>query len=495
MSIFGKRYLYSNTNQLNLNLSESNNLIIMDHQIAIYNYLKTNRAILLFHKMGSGKTISSLYACIKLNIYTIIIGPKSSKKSFVDDLDKLSLIGVDKSKFEFYTYKRIQKALADNFDLFKDHIVIIDEAHHLRNQSQLMMFIINSLVLAKKIILLSGTPIINHPTDLAVLVNIIKNQEVLPTDKSLFNFYYIEEDMNDWINSNSNSDNLPNISLKNISKLKLHLSNAISYYDPTNINDTTDLKIILNYPTVYLSSAQLIDYRSYIVRLINPLSNRIVHLDTDINASDYAVNFQSLDQRKANAFLTATRQLSNTIRNDSNSPKIIAIAETVSKGPKPAVVYSNFLTNGIYPLSVQLNKMGKSFKIIKGSTTDDKMNQIINEYNNKQFDILLISSAASESITLKNTRQIHIMEPHFNESKINQVIGRTIRYKSHDALPISDRNINIYHWCSIFPNSIRNKDNLTVIGHKTADEYLIYLSKKKQNLINKFIDIIKTVSI
>ena len=139
--------------------------------------------------------------------------------------------------------------------------------------------------------------------------------------------------------------------------------------------------------------------------------------------------------------------------------------------------------------------MGQTFKMIKGSTTDDKMSQIINEYNNRQFDILLISSAASESITLKNTRQMHIMEPHFNESKINQVIGRTIRYKSHDTLSIYDRNINIYHWCSIFPDSIRNKNDLTVIGHKTADEYLIYLSKKKQNLINKLIDVVKTVSV
>jgi superfamily II DNA or RNA helicase len=503
MSVFGKRYLYSHSNSnpnpnsyTNTNLNQSKNtksdsLIIMEHQLAIYNYLKSNRAILLFHKMGSGKTISSLYVSIKLNIHTIIIGPKSSKKSFDDDLDKLNILGVDRSKFDFYTYKRIQKALANNFDLFKDRIVIIDEAHHLRNQSQQMMFIINSLVLAKKIILLSGTPIINHPIDLAVLVNIIKNKEVLPTDKSIFDFYYVEEDENNWANTND----LPKINFKNIVELKEHLSNSISYYDPVNTTNTTDIKITINYPTVYLSPAQLIEYRSYIVRLINPLTNRIVHLDTDINALDYNVNFQSLDQRKANAFLTATRQLSNTVRNDTNSPKILAIAEIVSKGLKPAVVYSNFLTNGIYPLSVQLNKLKQSFKIIKGSTSYDKMNQIINDYNNKQFDILLISSAASESITLKNTRQVHIMEPHFNESKINQVIGRTIRYKSHSTLNESDRNINIYHWCSVFPDSIRNKNDLTVVGHKTADEYLIFLSKKKQQLINKLVDIIKTVSI
>lgn len=491
MSIFGKRSLNllnsfnsfnspNTPNTLNsLNSDESKSLIIMEHQLKAYNHLKTHRGILLFHKMGSGKTISSLYAAIKFNLNTVIIGPKSSKKSFFDDLNKLSTVfDVDKSKFEFYTYQKIQKVLTNNFDLFRDRMIIIDEAHHLRNQSSNIMFIINSLVLAKKIILLSGTPIVNHPVDIAVLINIIYNSEILTTDKSLFDFYYIEQ------SSNIDDLNMPNIEFKNISELRTKLSNSISYYKPVTTSDK--LLININYPKVYLSKAQLLEYKSYIVRLINPITKRIVHLETDINAEDFNINFQTLDTRKANAFLTATRQLSNTVDNDSNSPKIIEITENVAQGPKPAIIYSNYLANGIYPISVKLIEMGISFKMIKGTTTFDQMNQIINEYNNRSFDVLLISSAASESIDLKNTRQIHIMEPHFNDAKIDQIIGRAIRYKSHEKLNQIDRTINIYHWCSIFPN---------IIQYKTADEYLIYLSKKKSKLINKFIDIIKSVTI
>ena len=95
------------------------------------------------------------------------------------------------------------------------------------------------------------------------------------------------------------------------------------------------------------------------------------------------------------------------------------------------------------------------------------MNIIINDYNNRIFDVLLISSAASESISLLNTRQMHILEPHFNEAKINQVIGRAIRYKSHDKLDLKSKQISIYHWTSIFPN---------IIKYKTADQYLIWSS-------------------
>jgi superfamily II DNA or RNA helicase len=491
--MLGKRYinLYLNQ-QFNLSNNELNNTHIQPkfelqpHQIKVYNYLKKNWSIILFHKMGSGKTISSLYSALQFDKPIIIIGPKSSKKSFMDDFDKLSLflpkVSITKDQLEFYTFQKAENIMQSNFDLLRDKTVIIDEAHHLRSQTTQMMFIINSLPLAYKLILLTGTPIINHPIDLCVLVNIAKRREVFAIDKQLFDFYYVEKDDIDQNNLSNNST--PNITLKFIDDLKEKLSNCISYYEPSSL--TAELQITTLYPEVPLNNAQLLEYKNYIVRLINPLTKKIVHLETDINADIYNVDFVTLDIKKKNAFLTATRQLSNTIDNDPNSPKINSVVETILKGPKPVVVYSNFLANGIYPISVKLKEYNISHKMIKGTTTDEKMNSIINEYNQRMFDVLLISSAASESITLLNTRQMHVLEPHFNEAKINQVIGRTIRYKSHDKLPSSERNIVIYHWTSVFP---------TLIKYKTADQYLIWLGKKKQNLIDKIINIVKTISI
>jgi len=477
MLIVGKR----NINR-SYNTTSNTSLMILPHQLIAYNFLQKNKGIILFHKMGSGKTISSLYAAIKLNKPTIIIGPKSSKKSFIDDFDKLSTImNISKENFKFYSYKKIINILLSNFDLFADKTIIIDEAHHLRSQTTNMMHIINNLVYAYKIILLTGTPIINHPIDLCVLVNIVKNSEVFNIDKALFDFYYVDRLDNFNLESNSNDIQLK---LKNTSELKTKLSNSISYYEP--IRDKDSIKIDILYPEVPLNTAQLIEYKKYIAKLINPITKKIVHLETDINAEDFNIDFVSLDTKKKNSFLVATRQLSNTINNDPSSPKIGEVIKCILEGPKPIVVYSNFLANGIFPISIQLNKYGISYRIIKGTTSEDKMNSIINEYNKRLFDVLLISSAASESISLQNTRQMHILEPHFNEAKINQVIGRAIRYKSHDKLNLESKQITIYHWISIFPN---------IIKYKTADQYLIWLSKKKQQLINESIEVVKEVSL
>jgi NAD(P)-dependent dehydrogenase (short-subunit alcohol dehydrogenase family) len=99
---------------------------------------------------------------------------------------------------------------------------------------------------------------------------------------------------------------------------------------------------------------------------------------------------------------------------------------------------------------------------------------------------LLITSAGSESLDLKNTRFIHIMEPHWNESKISQIIGRAIRYDSHKSLPDSEKSVEIVKWISVFGYKI---------PYETADEYLLHIAEKKDKMFEQFNEIIKISSI
>ena len=107
-------------------------------------------------------------------------------------------------------------------------------------------------------------------------------------------------------------------------------------------------------------------------------------------------------------------------------------------------------------------------------------------YNAGKLDLLLLSSAGSESLDLKNTRQVHVMEPHWNEAKINQVIGRSIRYKSHNSLPETERHVTVFRWVSVFPESFYNV---------SADEWLMKISAKKKRIFDHFKDMIVDSSI
>ena len=76
-----------------------------------------------------------------------------------------------------------------------------------------------------------------------------------------------------------------------------------------------------------------------------------------------------------------------------------------------------------------------------------------NSYSNREGEyvrILLGSKVIGESITLKNVRHFHCLTPHWNDSTIDQAIGRVVRNGSHIDLDETDRNVDIYIHASVF---------------------------------------------
>lgn len=440
-----------------------NKIKLKSHQKPPIEFIKNNFGLLLYHSTGSGKTITSLAMMnqfIKQNKKLIIIGPKSSKKAFLDEINKLNM---SFDNITIYSYQKIKNIMYDNIDIFNNKCVIVDEAHHLRNETKNNIFLLDLLLSCYKIVLLTATPVVNYLNDISPLINLIKKKEILPTDMKLFNYFYINEN-NDKISINKT--------------IKNKIDKSLSYYTIKDENKFYP-SYKIKYKKIKMSIAQVQEYVKYI--------KTIIYKNNPPNIPDLThIDFEVLSKREKNFFLQSTRQISNTIENDHNSPKIKIIYKKLSTGNFPAVIYSNFLKNGLYPIAKWLHEKKISYKIISGSTTPDKLIKTVNEYNKQKFKVLLISSAGSESLDLKNTRQIHIMEPHWNEAKIDQIIGRAIRYKSHFDLPLPDRNVKVYRWISIFPEPYLNK---------SADEYLMDISIKKREIFKEFKKIIISSSI
>ena len=89
-------------------------------------------------------------------------------------------------------------------------------------------------------------------------------------------------------------------------------------------------------------------------------------------------------------------------------------------------------------------------KFIKISSGPDNM-------NGEQIKVIIISKTGSEGIDLKNIRQIHIIDPWYNMSKMEQIIGRGIRHRSHTDLPFKQRNAEIFMYAS-HSNTIETVD-------------------------------------
>ena len=436
-------------------MSKNNyNINLFPHQIKCVEWMRKHNGLILYHSMGSGKTITSLAMVYQFKFPIIIISTKASRKNFQDDIKKM---GLDTSRIEILTYQKVIKSIMDgNLDL-SSYSVIIDEAHHLRTGTKLQSILITECAKAQKIVLLTGTIFYNSLTDLSVLVNIIKRDEVLPETNKEFKFFFWD-DLYEAPGS--------------VETLKERIEGTISYFKKSQ-DSIHYPKSITIYNKVDMSNAQISEYRHYL--------KKILSLD-NIQYIDYSI----LDKRKVNNFLNVTRQLSNTLSNSPDFPKILAIWEYIAKAPKPIIVYSNYLANGILPLTVHLDKNKVSYSLYFGEQTEEKRNKIIDKYNQRQTDVLLITSAGSESLDLKNTRSIHIMEPHWNESKINQIIGRAIRYDSHKALGESERTVEIVRWVSVFGYKI---------PYETADEYLVKIAQQKEKMFTSFDKIIQESSI
>jgi superfamily II DNA or RNA helicase len=161
------------------------------------------------------------------------------------------------------------------------------------------------------------------------------------------------------------------------------------------------------------------------------------------------------------------------------SAKIKHIGEQVKDSIGIILIYSYYLDNGLIPVALMLEELGyqkHGGALLKSSSkslgkyiiitsdpryqSDRKLIEKVKAEDNlrgEKIKIVLISMAGSEGVDFKNIRQIHILDPWFNMSRIEQIIGRGVRTCSHKLLPFKERNVQLFMYASLLtdkPNEI-----------------------------------------
>ncbi len=83
--------------------------------------------------------------------------------------------------------------------------------------------------------------------------------------------------------------------------------------------------------------------------------------------------------------------------------------------------------------------------------------------------VIIVSEAGSEGLDFKNVRQVHIVDPWYNLSRIDQIVGRAARWCSHQALPLAQRSVEVFLYGSVLPDS----------DEEAADVYVYRLAERK----------------
>jgi hypothetical protein len=88
----------------------------------------------------------------------------------------------------------------------------------------------------------------------------------------------------------------------------------------------------------------------------------------------------------------------------------------------------------------------------------------------KKLSLFLITAAGAEGITLANVRHVHILEPHWNPARHDQVIGRAIRICSHARLPVEERTVRVSFYLSVFSEAqAKSSEGTNIVMVRRAD--------------------------
>lgn len=168
------------------------------------------------------------------------------------------------------------------------------------------------------------------------------------------------------------------------------------------------------------------------------------------------------------------------------------------------------LANGFYEYSSRLAEEHayRSFVVFDQNTKTERREsykKIFNSTENSEgrlIRIIIGSPIMSEGITLKAVRQVHILEPTWNMSRINQIIGRAVRNYSHHALPPDQRDVSIYKYVSVYERQQQQQlssSSATVDQSRDISDFFIdrekYILSEEKDRSNKVVErLLKTVS-
>ena len=163
-----------------------------------------------------------------------------------------------------------------------------------------------------------------------------------------------------------------------------------------------------------------------------------------------------------------------------------------------STIDSNFDKISLMILNNEFDRLKQYTQLTKDLKTMFKTSDLDNT-TGKIVNLIFLTRSGSEGISLKNVRDVHILEPYWNNIRIEQVIGRAVRMDSHADLEPGDRFVTVYKYTSIFSPEQKayaasNKFLKTDEG-KTTDEKIQNIAERKSSSINRFLKYLQESSI
>ena len=110
-------------------------------------------------------------------------------------------------------------------------------------------------------------------------------------------------------------------------------------------------------------------------------------------------------------------------------------------------------------------------------------------------EVIIITQAGAEGISLKGVRQVFALEPFWNESRILQVVGRASRDGSHSHLPVPERTLAVHRYVAVFAEE-QKKDRLVATDKGlTSDQVVARSAERGSAMLRGFLETVEAAAI
>lgn len=470
-------------------------ITLKEHQygpsLALFESIETptlnHKGVIAFYEVGTGKTFAALHAAHqylvtykKKKVY--VISPKSNVDATWNKEWKTyqQNMGSVRGRLHCGTLSEIKKQIearktARGKSLSKtDYLLIVDEAHQYRNPKACSSKQVFDLCrTATFTILLTATPMVSQPSDLNALVNFTRAR--------------------------------PHLSfLKNQIVL-----NETATTPPTSVDVLQDWKHAFLFqkqdtklfPKVTTSTIKVEigeEYRQFATKDKATWRALTKQLKSSRKGGEHwkkTVARALLNTNIPNPFLVKSRQACNT------PAKWQAIYTQIRVNDYPRVlVYSNFIGGGIQGFFEWLidsqafqrttgimyqkctNKSTSTEVVLWNADTVETAKEIVRWQHKEDaiHKILLVTPKGREGLSLKGVRAVHLMEPSWNCSDEEQIVGRACRLTSHTHLPPAQRRVQVYKWMASFKKMETSDKRVRDLAKEKANSLKPYLQKMRE---------------
>lgn len=527
--------------------SKKNGFHLKPHQRFVGKYINhhnNHNGILLYHGLGSGKSLTSIIAGIcHISYYKnrqvpkiMVITPANLIENYKLELQSLGpeqvlvngekhtyrnkngkhikpsrfFIGNKQNKFianqsidkywKIMTHQKFINGIFDSKTLLPGSLIdklkepgrvfIIDEAHNLvsdvgENYKKILNAFKNYLHPTSKLILLTATPIVDSAHEIGLLLNLLNPRIYFPESRKEF--------------EKLSSD-----------QLKYMMYGYVSYFAGGDPSMYPTKSVELVYHKFIKNSPQYNNYLKVYEKELPP--SKRGNVKAEFKSGFFMKSIMAANIYKNKRVLEQMKKSSNKFEffRQGMSVKYANIAERINSCNGTVFVYSPYLDMGVDSIALALRLLG--FKNYFSSSQGPKYviwsgrikekeefsRDVLGVFNDEsnidgsKIKVILATRSVAEGVTFKNVRHLHICSHFWNENIIKQAIGRCDRVNSHAALPVGQRTLKVYRHLMVLPTfgSIRfsssnrsSQNGVNFLKEFSVEEYvdMIAVQKSEKN--------------